>query len=73
MSRLERQDLPGRRSGRTTSQFSPAQISNLIGAVELVCEQGRGKAKLVVRRKLTIGRFLKIPKKQKTIYINTFM
>ena len=51
----DRQDLLGHRSGRITTHYSAAEISNLIAAAERVCERGNGKPELVVLRRLNIG------------------
>ncbi len=51
----DRQDLLGHRSGRITTHYSAAELSNLIKAAESVCDRGAGKPELVVLRRLNVA------------------
>jgi len=51
----DRQDLLGHRSGRITTHYSAAELTNLIDAAESVCDRGEGEPQLVVLRRLNIG------------------
>ncbi|MBF0254994.1 MAG: tyrosine-type recombinase/integrase, partial [Gammaproteobacteria bacterium] len=48
----DRQDLLGHRSGRITTHYSAAELTNLIEAAEKVCDRGNGRPELVVLRRL---------------------
>ena len=48
---LSRQDLLGHRSGRITTHYSAAELSQLIKAANAVCEKGSNKPELVVLRR----------------------
>ncbi len=49
----DRQDLLGHRSGRITTHYSAAELSNLIAAAESVCEKSGSKPELVVLRRIS--------------------
>jgi integrase len=50
----DRQDLLGHRSGRMTTHYSAAELSNLIKAANSVCERNGNRPELVVLRRLSI-------------------
>ena len=47
----DRQDLLGHRSGRVTTQYSAAELANLLEAANRVCERDTGRPELVVLRR----------------------
>jgi hypothetical protein len=47
----DRQDLLGHKSGRMTTRYSAAELSNLIEAAEKACRQGSRKIPAVVALK----------------------
>ena len=49
----DRQDLLGHRSGRITTHYSAAELSQLIEAANAVCEKGSNKPELVVLCRLS--------------------
>ena len=51
----DRQDLLGHRSGRITTHYSAAELSQLIEAANSVCERSGNKPELVVLRRLSIS------------------
>ena len=51
----DRQDLLGHRSGRITTHYSAAELSNLIKAANTVCDRGEGRPELVVLRRVNYG------------------
>ena len=51
----DRQDLLGHRSGRITTHYSAAELSNLIDAANSVCDRGTGRPELVVLRRVNYG------------------
>ena len=51
----DRQDLLGHRSGRITTHYSAAELSNLIEAANKVCDRGEGRPELVVMRRVNFG------------------
>ncbi|MCH8958360.1 MAG: tyrosine-type recombinase/integrase [Proteobacteria bacterium] len=51
----DRQDLLGHRSGRMTTHYSAAELSQLIEAANSVCERSGNKPELVVLRRLSIS------------------
>ena len=51
----DRQDLLGHRSGRMTTHYSGAELSNLIQSSNEVCDRGKGRPELVVLRRLNIA------------------
>jgi integrase len=51
----DRQDLLGHRSGRITTHYSAAELSNLIDAANTVCDRGQGRPELVVLRRVGNG------------------
>jgi integrase len=51
----DRQDLLGHRSGRMTTHYSAAELSNLIKAANSVCERNGNRPELVVLRRLSIS------------------
>ncbi len=51
----DRQDLLGHRSGRMTTHYSAAELSNLIDAANRVCERDNGRPQLVVLRRLSVA------------------
>ena len=51
----DRQDLLGHRSGRITTHYSAAELSNLIAAANTVCDRGQGRPELVVLRRVENG------------------
>ena len=55
MSFEDRQDLLGHRSGRITTHYSAAKLSQLIEAANAVCEKGSNKPELVVLRRLSVS------------------
>ena len=58
----DRQDLLGHRSGRVTTQYSAAELANLIAAANRVCERDSGRPELVVlRRPYAPGRSRRLP------------
>lgn len=50
----DRQDLLGHRSGRITTHYSAAELSNLINASNMVCDRGSKRPELVVLRRLNV-------------------
>ena len=62
MSFEDRQDLLGHRSGRVTTQYSAAELANLIAAANRVCERDPERPELVVlRRPYAPGRSRRLP------------
>jgi integrase len=59
----DRQDLLGHRSGRVTTQYSAAELSNLIEAANRVCERDSGRPELVVLRRPYSSRVPQTPAK----------
>ena len=51
----DRQDLLGHRSGRITTHYSAAELSRLIEAANMVCEQGGHQPELVILRRLSVS------------------
>ncbi|MCH8945250.1 MAG: site-specific integrase [Proteobacteria bacterium] len=51
----DRQDLLGHRSGRMTTHYSAAELSNLIEAANSVCERSGNKPELVVLRRISVS------------------
>ena len=51
----DRQDLLGHRSGRMTTHYSAAELTQLIEAANRVCEKAGEKPELVVLRRLSIS------------------
>ena len=51
----DRQDLLGHRSGRMTTHYSAAELSQLIEAANSVCERSGNKPELVVLRRLSVS------------------
>ena len=51
----DRQDLLGHRSGRMTTHYSAAELSNLIEAANSVCERNGNKPELVVLRRFSVN------------------
>lgn len=51
----DRQDLLGHRSGRITTHYSAAELSQLIKAANSVCDQEQGIPELVVLRRLSVS------------------
>jgi integrase len=51
----DRQDLLGHRSGRMTTHYSAAELSELIEAANTVCERNGNKPELVVLRRLNVS------------------
>ena len=51
----DRQDLLGHRSGRITTHYSAAELTNLIDSANTVCDGGNGKPELVVLRRKGSG------------------
>ena len=50
----DRQDLLGHRSGRMTTHYSAAELTNLMEAANAVCEKGGDQPELVVLRRLNV-------------------
>lgn len=51
----DRQDLLGHRSGRITTHYSAAELSNLINSANKVCDRGNGRPELVILRRVSYG------------------
>ena len=51
----DRQDLLGHRSGRITTHYSAAELSQLIEAANSIYDRGTGRPELVVLRRLNVG------------------
>ena len=51
----DRQDLLGHRSGRITTHYSAAELSQLIEASNTVCERGGKRPELVVIRRVSVS------------------
>lgn len=51
----DRQDLLGHRSGRMTTHYSAAELTQLLDSANKVCDQGNGKPQLVILRRLSIS------------------
>lgn len=51
----DRQDLLGHRSGRMTTHYSAAELSQLIAAANRVCERSNGVPEIVVLRRLSVS------------------
>jgi integrase len=59
----DRQDLLGHKSGRITTHYSEAEISNLLEAANVVCEQRSGVKLTVLRRVLNPVGPAKVPQR----------
>jgi len=51
----DRQDLLGHRSGRITTHYSAAELSNLITAANTVCAEGENKPEIVIVRRFGLS------------------